>query len=193
MIRSPGVLRLAGDRQRGRCFAHRIPFRRTISVSQRAAASTARAAAGGAALLHAGGEGLALHVDGFNRQAGDYAIPGGGRQLNSGYRAEGSAVGASRIFDGGNFGLSYQRTLMTYYIPGVASAAERNHIDLWQSKWTSRGEWRIGEHGIDTLKYWFGATDYHHNEVDVVGTYNDIGSIFRIANWNPGWKSPICR
>jgi iron complex outermembrane receptor protein len=133
----------------------------------------------GAALLEAGGNGFALHVDGFKRSAGDYAVPGGQRQLNSGYRSEGYSLGASRIFEDGFLGVSYQRTMMTYYIPGIASAAEKNHIDLWQSKWTSRGEWRLGEHGVDTIKYWFGATEYLHNEVDVVGGVNEVGSIFK--------------
>jgi iron complex outermembrane receptor protein len=133
----------------------------------------------GAALLTAGANGYAMHVDAATRNADDYRIPVGGRQLNSSYNAEGYSVGGSRIFERGFAGVSYQRTLMTYYIPGTASAAEKNHIDVWQTKWTSRGEWRAGEYGIDTLKYWFGASNYQHNEVDVIGGSNVIGSVFK--------------
>ncbi len=131
-----------------------------------------------AALLQAGGNGFAVHVDGFRRRAGDYRIPGG-RQANSSVRSDGHALGASRIFENGFIGASFQSTTMTYHIPGLASAAEGNHIDLWQDKWASRGEWRLGEHGIDTVRYWLGGTDYKHHEVNVVNGANVIGSIFK--------------
>ena len=132
----------------------------------------------GAAMIDAGGEGFAVHADTFRRRTGDYRIPGG-RQLNSGVDSEGHALGVSRVFEDGFFGVSVQTNRMTYFIPGTDSAAEHNHIDLWQAKWASRGEWRIGHYGVDTIKYWFGVSDYKHNEVDGLGPYTEIGSVFR--------------
>jgi iron complex outermembrane recepter protein len=184
VIRGPGTLRYGSQAIGGVVSATntRIPEQiptNGVSFASRGGFSSVNNGRDGAALLEAGGNGFAIHVDGFARKAGDYAIPGGGRQLNSGYQSEGYAFGASHIFDRGFVGIAYQHTQMTYYIPGIASAADKNHIDLWQSKWTSRGEFRIGEYGFDTVKYWFGATDYKHNEVDVIAGINDIGSRFK--------------
>ncbi len=184
VIRGPGTLRYGSQAIGGVVSATntRIPEQipaNGVSFASRGGFSSVNNGRDGAALLEAGGNGFAVHVDGFARKAGDYAIPGGGRQLNSGYQSEGYAFGASHIFDRGFFGVAYQHTQMTYYIPGIASAADKNHIDLWQSKWTSRGEFRIGEYGFDTVKYWFGATDYKHNEIDVIAGVNDIGSRFK--------------
>ena len=132
----------------------------------------------GAALLEAGGNNIAIHADAFKRKASDYWTPGG-RQLNSSLDANGHAFGGSYIFNDGFIGASYQSSTMTYFIPGIDSAAELNHIDLWQTKWTSRGEWRVRDHGIEAVKYWFGATDYRHNEVDGLGAAAVIGSVFK--------------
>ncbi|WP_244434811.1 TonB-dependent receptor [Afipia sp. P52-10] len=184
VIRGPGTLRYGSQAIGGVVSAtnSRIPDQiptNGISFASRGGFSSVNNGRDSAALLEAGGNGFAVHVDGFARRAGDYAIPGGGRQLNSGYRSDGYAFGASHIFDRGFVGIAYQHTQMTYYIPGIASAASKNHIDLWQSKWTSRGEFRIEEYGFDTVKYWFGATDYKHNEVNVIDGVNEIGSRFK--------------
>ena len=49
---------------------------------------------------------------------------------------------------------------------------------LDQSKWTSRGEWRVGNFGVEAIRFWFGATDYKHDEVDGLGADAVIGSTF---------------
>ncbi len=132
-----------------------------------------------ASLLEAGGKNIAIHADAFGRRADDYAIPTGGRQANSSLKGEGNAFGSSYIFDDGFFGAAFQRNVTSYHIPGIASAAEQNHIDLWQTKWTSRGERRVREGWLDTFKYWFGASDYKHHEVNVVNGANVVGSVFK--------------
>jgi len=184
VIRGPGTLRYGSQAIGGVVSATngRIPDAvppNGISFATRGGFNSVSNGRDGAALLEAGANGYAVHVDTFKRNAGDYRIPIGGRQLNSSYESDGYSVGGSRIFENGFAGVAYQRTLMTYFIPGIASAAEQNHIDLWQSRWTSRGEWRPGEYGVDTIKYWFGSTQYQHNEVDVIGGFNQTGSVFK--------------
>ena len=65
----------------------------------------------------------------------------------------------------------------TYYIPGVEAAESKNHIVLNQTKWASRGEWRVNDFGLEAIRFWFGATDYKHDEVDSVPV-TVIGSTF---------------
>ena len=92
--------------------------------------------------------------------------------------SEGQAVGGSYIFDTGFMGLSFQNTAMTYFIPGDASAQVKNHITLRQQKWAGRGEFRVGEAGIDTIRYWLGYTDYKHEEANGLGLQREVGSTF---------------
>mgnify|MGYP001068976539 CR=1 FL=1 len=187
VIRGPGVLRYGSQAIGGVVSADsgRIPTQAPASgvrFEARGGINSANDGREGAALLQAGGENLVVHVDGVRRRSDDYRIPGG-RQANSSLDMQGHALGVSHLFADGFVGVSYQSSQMTYYIPGVASAAEKNHIDLWQDKWSSRGEWRINDHGIDALRYWFGITDYRHHEVNVVGGANVIGSVFKNREW----------
>lgn len=183
VIRGPGTLRYGSQAIGGVISASngRIPTaapRKGVSLEARGGLNSVSDGADGAVLLDAGGGNVAIHADAYARQAGDYRIPGG-VQENSSYRAEGHAVGGSYIFDRGFVGMSFQDTAMTYFIPGIDSAAVKNHIDLRQKKWASRGEWRVGESGIDTVRYWLGYTDYHHNEINGVGGDARIGSRFK--------------
>jgi iron complex outermembrane receptor protein len=133
----------------------------------------------GSALVEAGSGNFVVHVDTFKRTADDYGIPGGGKQANTSLDAEGYAVGGSFVSRNGFIGIAYQSFDSTYFIPGTAAAADKNHIVLHQEKVTSRGEWRVGENGIDAIRFWLGATDYKHNEVDGLGADTTIGSIFK--------------
>src|SRR5690606_20148205 len=117
-------------------------------------------------------------VDTFKRAAGDYRIPGG-IQENSSYSSQGYSIGGSHLFKDGLVVVSYQRLAATYFSPGIDSAREQTHIHLRQSTWSSRGEWRLRESGIDTLRYWLGFTDYKHDEIDGLGAATNIGSTFR--------------
>ncbi len=183
VIRGPGTLRYGPQAIGGVVSAgnNRIPVAipaNGVAFAARGGLNSVSRGADGAVQLDAGGNTVAIHADAYRRQAGDYRIPGG-VQENSSYRAEGHAVGGSYIFDRGFVGLSFQDTAMTYFIPGIDSAKVKNHIDLRQQKWTSRGEWRVAESGIDTVRYWLGYTDYHHNEVNGIGADAEIGSRFR--------------
>src|SRR5262249_55931719 len=85
--------------------------------------------------------------------------------------------GGSYVFKDGFFGVAYTTFNSTYFIPGVEEAETKNHIVVDQSKVTSRGELRIGDYGIEAVRAWFGATYYHHDEVDSLPV-EAIGSSF---------------
>jgi iron complex outermembrane receptor protein len=130
----------------------------------------------GSAMAEAGAGNFAVHVDTFKRTSDDYSIPGG-KQLNTGENSEGYSLGGSYVFNKGYIGLAYTSFNSTYFIPGTEAAAAKNHIVFDQTKWTSKGEWRISDMGIDAIRFWFGATDYKHSEVDSVPV-TVIGSTF---------------
>ena len=183
VIRGPGTLRYGSQAIGGVVSANngRIPTvipPNGVAFETRGGLNSVSGGKDGALLLDAGGGNFALHVDTFKRTAGDYRIPGG-IQENSSYASQGYGIGGSHIFKDGFVGVSYQSTATTYFIPGIDSAREKNHIDLRQSKWSSRGEWRLGESGIDTLRYWLGFTDYKHDEIDGLGAATNVGSTFR--------------
>ena len=108
--------------------------------------------------------------------AGDYGIPGG-TQANTSFDSEGYSVGGSFVAKDGFIGIAYSAFDSTYYIPGVEAAESKNHIVLNQSKFSSRGEWRVNDFGLETIRFWFGATDYKHDEVDSLPV-TVIGSTF---------------
>jgi iron complex outermembrane recepter protein len=132
----------------------------------------------GSAMVEAGSGNFAVHADTFARKSGDYRIPGG-TQANTSVDSEGYSLGGSYVFRNGFVGMAFTSFDSTYFIPGIAAAADKNHIVLDQSKWTSRGEWRVNDHGLQTIKFWLGATDYKHSEVDGLGADAVIGSTFR--------------
>lgn len=183
VIRGPGTLRFGSQATGGVVSAsnNRIPTtipKNGIAFEARGGLNSVSTGRDGAVQLDAGGSNVAIHADAYARQANDYRIPGG-IQANSSYRSDGHAVGGSYIFDRGFVGMSFQETAMTYFIPGIDSARVKNHIDLHQQKWASRGEWRVGESGIDTVRYWLGYSDYKHNEINGVGAAALIGSRFK--------------
>ena len=122
----------------------------------------------GAFKATAGSNGVAAHADGFKRQSEDYDTPQG-TVANSFVDSEGGALGASFIGRDGYFGVALARVESLYGIPGEAA-----HIDLEQDKILSKGEWRMQSSGVEAVRFWFGASDYAHDEV----TGSDVGSRF---------------
>lgn len=131
----------------------------------------------GGALIEAGAGNFVVHADTFYRAADDYQTPQG-RQANTSYTGEGYSLGGSYVFGTGYFGVAYSSYSSTYFIPGIEAAAAKNHIVLDQTKWTSKGEWRVRDYGIEAIRTWFGAIDYKHSEVDGIGPDASIGSTF---------------
>ncbi len=133
----------------------------------------------GSMMVEAGAGHFAVHADAFKRTADDYGIPGSpGRQLNTSLDSEGYSLGGSYIARNGFIGVAYTSFASTYFIPGVEAAADKNHIVLDQTKWTSKGEWRVNDFGLEAIRFWLGATDYKHSEVDGLGAGSIIGSTF---------------
>ena len=131
----------------------------------------------GAFRATAGRAGIAVHADGFRRRSDDYDTPNG-KQLNSFVDAEGGAVGASLIGEKGFVGVAVSRYQSLYGIPGEEAAELHPRIDLEQNKLQARGEWRVGSLGIEAIRFWFGASEYAHNEVVDEGGGDEIGSRF---------------
>jgi iron complex outermembrane receptor protein len=131
----------------------------------------------GAFSVTAGSGHFVVHADGFRRKAEDYDTPQG-KQANSFVDSEGFAVGTSYVWSSGFIGVAFSRLTSLYGIPGAEALEERPRIDLEQDKVSSKGEWRVRDHGIEAIRFWFGASDYAHNEVvfaadeerDIIGT-----------------------
>lgn len=127
----------------------------------------------GAFRVTGGGNGVALHADAFKRQADDYDTPAG-RQLNSFANSEGGALGVSLIGNEGFIGMSISQVTSLYGIPGEeAEEGFDPRIDLEQRKIQARGEWRPNAMGVQAVRFWFGASDYAHDELERHGHEED--------------------
>ena len=138
--------------------------------------------ADGAMSATAGSGGFAIHADTFKREADDYASPRG-TVLNSFVESEGASLGASLIGTDGFLGVSYTRFASLYGIPGEeAEEGVVPRIDMVQDKVQAKGEWRVRASGIDTVRFWFGASDYEHGEFAIhdpaTETEFELGSRF---------------
>ena len=118
--------------------------------------------------------GFAVHADGYRRDADDYDTPQG-RQENTFVKSNGGSVGLSRVWDDGFIGVAYSRFESLYGIPGEEAVEENSRIDMVQDKVLAKGEWRPHALGIEAARFWFGASDYAHNELVDEG---DVGSRF---------------
>jgi iron complex outermembrane receptor protein len=171
VIRGPATLRYGSQAIGGVVSAtnNRIPEALTpggFSARFKGGASSVDNGLDGAVSLDASGSNVAIHADAYGRRAGDYRIPGG-VQTNTRLQSEGQSVGGSYIFDGGYIGTAIQHITSLYHIPGVIDTRENTRIDLEQTKWTSKGEWRAPTDGIDAVHFTFGASDYRHNELGI--------------------------
>jgi len=131
----------------------------------------------GAFKASAGANGIVVYADSFRRRADDYDTPAG-KQLNTFAQADGEAVGASVVGREGFVGVALSRYSSLYGIPGEEAVDFMPSIDLEQNKILSRGEWRVGGLGIEAVRFWFGASEYAHNELVHEGSGDKIGSRF---------------
>lgn len=127
-------------------------------------------------LLDAGGNNVAVHADAYGRKSGDYNIPSypylfdqtrpvGGRQPNSAAQSDGGSIGGSYFFQDGFIGAAITQNDSLYRIPGIDGADHQTRIDGQQTKFTAKGEYHPHEAVIDAVRFWVGATNYHHNEI----------------------------
>jgi iron complex outermembrane receptor protein len=147
-----------------------------VAIETRTAINSVDRGMDGAILIDTGGGNYALHADAYGRKATDYTIPSypylfdpakpfNGRQPNSAAQGDGASVGGSYLFHGGFIGAAITQTDTLYRIPGIDGADHQTRIDAHQTKLTAKGEYRPDAAAIDTVKFWAGATDYHHNEI----------------------------
>lgn len=121
--------------------------------------------ADGAISATAGSAGVAVHADAFKRTSEDYQSPRG-TVRNSFVESEGASIGTSAIGTDGFVGVSYTRFASLYGVPGEeADEGVDPRIDMEQNKFMAKGEWRMRSSGIDTVRFWFGASDYKHSEL----------------------------
>jgi len=120
----------------------------------------------GAATVDAGGDGIAVHADGFKTAADSYAIPGG-IQRNSYNESQGGAVGISAIGDRGFAGISFSHYDAIYAIPGGVAEQDRTRLTPNQDRVLTRGEYRPLDGPIEVIRYWAGYSVYKHNEVGI--------------------------
>jgi iron complex outermembrane receptor protein len=147
-----------------------------VAVETRTAINSVDRGVDGAILIDTGGGNYALHADAYGRKATDYSIPSypylfdptkpfNGRQPNSAAQGDGASVGGSYLFHGGFIGAAITQTDTLYRIPGIDGADHQTRIDAHQTKFTAKGEYRPDAAAIDAVRFWAGATDYHHNEI----------------------------
>ena len=146
------------------------------NLELRGAATTVDNGIEGGVLLDGAAGNIAIHADAFGRKADNYRIPSypylfdpgrpfDGRQPNSAARTDSQSVGGSYIFDSGFIGAAVTQNNALYHIPGIDGADHNTRIDAHETKFTSKGEYRPMAGGVDAIRFWFGATDYKHNEL----------------------------
>ena len=122
---------------------------------------------------------IVFHLDGFQRETQDVAIPGFARSErllrispeekeadgtlpNSYVNSEGAAVGGSYLWEGGFIGASYTGVNSNY-----GTVAEREvHIDMAQRRFDARGAFFEPFAGIKTINYKFAYSNYDHTEFE---------------------------
>jgi iron complex outermembrane recepter protein len=116
---------------------------------------------------------VAVHVDGFYRDAQDYDTPLG-TQRNSYFRGWGETVGGSYFFGPSktsHVGAAIMTYDSTYGIP-----SDTTHIDMHQMKVLTRSSFDLGSGLFRTLTFDGSFAKYHHAEVEPDGS---VDSTFR--------------
>ena len=150
-----------------------------VNVETRGGATTVDDGLEGGVLVDGAAGNVAVHIDAFGRKADDYRVPSypylfasgrpfNGTQPNSSLRTDTESAGASYNFDGGLVGVAVMQNNALYHIPGIDGEDHNTRIDAHETKVTSKGEYRPQAGGIDAIRFWLGATDYHHNEIGLL-------------------------
>jgi iron complex outermembrane receptor protein len=179
VVRGPATLRYGSQAIGGVVNAtnDRIPDfvpRNGVSAEVQGGMTSVDQGRDGGFQVTAGGNGVVVHADGFKRQSENYDTPQGTQQ-NTFVESQGGAVGSSLVGPDGFIGLAYVHYESLYGIPGADAVAENSRIDMNQDKILSKGEWHLHSGAIDSIRYWFGWSDYAHNELVDEG---DVGSRF---------------
>ena len=179
VVRGPATLRY-GSQAIGGVVAvenQRIPTfvpKGGLSAAVRGGLTSGDDGADGSFSVTAGGmNGVVVHADGFARSADDYETPRG-RELNSFVDSQGGSVGISRVGPDGFIGVAFAHIESLYGIPGEeAREGVVPRIDMEQQKVLARGEWRVRDFGLEAVRFWFGASNYAHDELAIHGHDED--------------------
>jgi iron complex outermembrane receptor protein len=198
VIRGPATLRYGSQSIGGVVSAtnNRIPVAipaRGASAEVRSAFTSIDAGTEGVLLLDAGKGNVAVHADIFGRRADDYRVPKypyltppdpaelpfatqpvlfNGRQPNSRAHSHGGSFGMSHIFADGFIGAAVVQNNTLYRIPGPEAEGHKTRIDARQTKAIGKGEIRGPADGVDAIRFWWGVTDYKHNEIGLADATN---------------------
>lgn len=178
VLRGAAALQYGGSAVGGvvNVIDNRIPREALSGVSGKAQlqAGTGNAERSAAALVEAGNERWALHVDGFDRRTGDVRVPvslacdktGETRYArsicNSASQSQGGAIGASTFWADGYLGASvntYQSDYGTVAEDGVT-------IGMKTTRYALEGQVRHLPGVWDSVKARVSHTDYQHTEFD---------------------------
>jgi iron complex outermembrane receptor protein len=188
VLRGPAALLYGGSAVGGvvNAIDNRIPKARLDSVS--GALETRLGGAAGeravSAVVETGGNGFALHADAFGRRTDDLRVPAFERRLedgsterrtriaNSASRAQGSALGASLVWERGYLGASVDTYRNDY---GIV-AEEDITIQMRRERLALAGELRMPAGFITTLRGQAASTDYGHQEIEGDGS---VGTTFK--------------
>jgi iron complex outermembrane receptor protein len=190
VLRGPGALLYGGSAVGGvvNAIDNRIPKEplKGVSGAVEARVGGAERERGGAALVEAGNDRVALHADVFGRETADLRVPTytpveGGSALpstdhvrNSAARTHGGALGGSLFFQGGYLGLSVD-TYDSHYgavaEPDVTIQMKRDHVGL-------AGEFKPDGGPLRVVRATFNHTRYQHQEVEGSG---EIGTTFKTS------------
>lgn len=171
VVRGPSTLRYGSQAIGGVVSVEnqRIPTylpERGFSAMIKGGGNTVDSGGDGAFSVTGGAGSIVLHADGFIRDLNDYDTPLG-EELNSFVNSKGGSAGISHVWDKGFIGVSYTRFESLYGIPGEeAEEGFMPRIDLVQDKVLVKGEWRPESSGVQAIRFWFGASDYAHDELE---------------------------
>jgi iron complex outermembrane recepter protein len=178
VLRGAAALQYGGSAVGGvvNVIDNRIPREALSGVSGKAQlqAGTGNAERSAAALVEAGNERWALHVDGFDRRTGDVRVPVSlacdktgeiryARSIcNSASQSQGGAIGASTFWADGYLGASVN----TYQSDYGTVAEDRVTIGMKTTRYALEGQVRHLPGVWDSVKARVSHTDYQHTEFD---------------------------
>lgn len=168
-----------------------IPMRARNGVHGDALASYSTVNDGrqGALNLGADHDGFAINLSGSARETEDYDVPGfanidgtgaKGTAPNSWTSLRTAGIGASKIGDWGYVGAAVKNTKDDYGLPPEAPGEAGGHIEMDQTRFESRGDFKFDFGPFNSLDYGFQHSDYQHTEFEGDGA---AGTRFESSGW----------
>lgn len=178
VVRGAGTLRYGSQAIGGvvNVLNNRVPMalpKETLSGEAVGSFGTVSNVGEGGALVDAKLGQVALHADGFYRDAGNYDTPLGTQQ-NSFFRGHGASIGSSYFFggdDASHIGVSVSQYNSKYGIP-----SDTTYIDMRQTKVMTRDVFAVNAGPLKSVNLDASYADYTHDEKEPDGT---IDTTFR--------------